>query len=122
MVKLQEAENQIVIADEVYDRRPSDSDLLIAAIETHQAMLGCTPRWVAADAGFYSAKNDAAAKAKGVKRVCVPNRATKNPERKREQKKIPGAVGRKTPFLRRKVASAFAGSSPCAQTFTVEAR
>ena len=87
MVKLQEAENQIVIAYEVYDERPSDSDLLIAAIETHEAKLGCTPRLVAADAGFYSAKNDAAAKAMGVKRVCIPNRSTKSAERKREQKK-----------------------------------
>src|SRR6202030_3535085 len=87
MVKLQEAENQIVVAYEVYDRRPSDSDLLLAAIETHQATLGCTPHLVAADAGFYSAKNEAAAKAKGVKRVCIPNRSTKSPERKREQKK-----------------------------------
>jgi IS5 family transposase len=87
MVKLQEAENQIVIAYEVYDQRPSDSDLLIAAIETHQAKLGCTPRLVAADAAFYSAKNEAAAKAKGVKRVCIPNRSTKSAERRREQKK-----------------------------------
>jgi IS5 family transposase len=87
MVKLQEAENQIVVAYEVYDQRPSDSDVLIAAIEMHQATLGCTPRLVAADAGFYSAKNEAAAKAMGVKRVCIPNRSTKSPERKREQKK-----------------------------------
>jgi transposase, IS5 family len=87
MVKLQEAENQIVIGYEVYDQRPSDSDILIAAIETHQARLGRTPHLVAADAGFYSAKNEAAAKAKGVRRVCVPNRSTKSPERKREQKK-----------------------------------
>ena len=42
---------------------------------------------MAADAAFYSGKNEAAAKAKGVKRVCVPNRSTKSPERKREQKK-----------------------------------
>ena len=87
MVKLQEAENQIVIDYEVYDQRPNDSDLLIAAIETHEARLGRTPRLVAADAGFYSAKNETAAKAKGVKRVCIPNRSTKSPERKREQKK-----------------------------------
>jgi transposase, IS5 family len=87
MVKLQEAENQIVIDYEIYDVRPSDSDLLIASIETHQARLGRTPRLVAADAGFYSAKNEAAAKAKGVKRLCIPNRSTKSPERKREQKK-----------------------------------
>ena len=43
MVKLQEAEDQMVIDYEVYDRRPSDSDLLIAAIETHRAMLGRPP-------------------------------------------------------------------------------
>ena len=36
------------------------SDLLIAAIEMHQALLGRTPRLVAADAAFYSAKNEAA--------------------------------------------------------------
>jgi len=87
MVKLQEAENQIVVDYEVYDRRPNDADLLIPAIETHQARLGRAPYLVAADAAFYSGKNEAAAKAKGVKRVCVPNRSTKSPERKREQKK-----------------------------------
>ena len=87
MVKVQEAENQIVTDYEVYGRRPNDSDLLIAAIEIHQARLGRVPRLVAADAAFYSAKNETAAKAKGVKRVCIPNRSTKSPERKREQKK-----------------------------------
>ena len=87
MVKLQEAENQIIIDYEVYARRPYDSDLLVAAIETHQALLARTPRLVAADAAFYSAKNEAAAKAKGVKRVCIPNRSTRSSERKREQRK-----------------------------------
>jgi len=87
MVKLQEAENQIIVDYEVYDRRPNDADLLIPAIELHQARLGRVPYLVAADAAFYSAKNEAAAKTKGVKRVCVPNRSTKSPERKREQKK-----------------------------------
>ena len=87
MVKLQEAENQIVIDFEVYDRRPNDSDLLLPAIELHQAAFGRVPHLVAADAGFYSGKNEAAAKAKGVKRVCIPNRSTKSIERRREQKK-----------------------------------
>jgi transposase, IS5 family len=87
MVKLQEAENQIITAYEVYAQRPYDSDLLIAAIDTHQALLGRVPRLVAADAAFYSARDEAAAKAKGVKRVCIPNRSTKSLERKREQRK-----------------------------------
>jgi transposase, IS5 family len=87
MVKLQEAENQIITAYEVYPQRPSDSDLLIPAIETHEALVGRVPRLVAADAAFHSGRNEAAAKAKGVKRVCIPNRSTKSPDRKREQKK-----------------------------------
>jgi transposase, IS5 family len=87
MVKLQEAENQIIIDYEVYERRPNDCDLLVSAIDTHQALLGRAPHLAAADAAFYSAKNEAAAKTKGVKRVCIPNRSTKSPERKREQKK-----------------------------------
>ena len=62
-------------------------DLLIPAIDVHQAKLGRVPRLVAADAGFYSAKNEAAAKATGVKRVCIPNRSSKSAARKREQKK-----------------------------------
>ena len=87
MVKLQEAENQIVTDYEVYGRRPNDADLLIPAIEVHKAKLGRTPYLVAADAAFYSASNEVAAKAKGVKRVCIPNRSTKSAERRREQKK-----------------------------------
>jgi transposase, IS5 family len=87
LIKLQEAENQIVIDYAVYDRRPSDSELLIPALEAHETKLGCIPRLIAADAGFSSAKNEAAARAKGVKRVCIPNYNSKNPARKREQKK-----------------------------------
>jgi transposase, IS5 family len=87
MVKIQEAENQIITSCEVYEKRPSDSALLIPAIESHEQQLGHIPRLVAGDAGFYSASNEKAAQEKGVKRVCVPNRNTKSAERKREQKK-----------------------------------
>jgi IS5 family transposase len=87
MVKIQEAENQIVIDFEVYEKRPSDSDLLIPSIETHQARMGRIPHLVAGDAGFYSAKNEATAHEMGVKRVSVPNRSTKSPARRQHQKK-----------------------------------
>jgi len=87
MVKLQEAENQIVTDYEVYERRPHDAQLLEASIAAHEARLGRVPRLVAADAGFYSASNEALAKAKGVKRLCIPHRSTKSRERKRAQKK-----------------------------------
>ena len=50
LVKLQEAESQIVIDYEVYAQRPNDSDLLIPAVEIHAAMLGRPPHLLAADA------------------------------------------------------------------------
>ena len=87
MVKLQEAEHQIITAYVVYEKRPSDSDLLIPALRAHERTFGHVPRLVAADAAFYSGANDASAHASGVTRVCIPNQATKSAERKREQKK-----------------------------------
>ena len=87
LVKIQEAEQQIIVDYAVYAKRPSDSELLVPAIEVHAQRLGRVPDLVAADAGFYSAAAATTAKGLGVKRVSVPNRATKSPQRKREQKK-----------------------------------
>jgi IS5 family transposase len=87
LVKLQEAENQIVTHYEVFDQRPSDSDLLTPSIEKHQELFARPPEMVAADAGFFSAANETKAKELGVKRVSVPSRSTQSPKRKQEQKK-----------------------------------
>jgi IS5 family transposase len=87
MVKIQEAENQIVTHFKVFDRRPSDSDLLTPSIEKHKELLDRVPDLVAADAGFFSAANETAARKLGVKQVAVPSRSTKSEKRKQEQKK-----------------------------------
>ena len=87
MVKIQEAENQIVIHAEVFDQRPSDSDLLTPSIEKHKELLGRVPDLATADAAFFSAANETEAKKLGVKRVAVPSRSTKSEKRKQEQKK-----------------------------------
>ena|SRR6516165_4069752 len=52
-----------------------------------ETALGRVPHLVAADSAFYSTKNEDTAKVMGVKRVSTPNRSTKSPERKCEQKK-----------------------------------
>jgi transposase, IS5 family len=87
MVKIQEAERQIVTHYKVYEQRPSDAELLIPALEAHQRQLGRMPRLVTADAAFFSAKAEAVAHAMGARRVAIPNRSTKSPERKRLEKK-----------------------------------
>jgi IS5 family transposase len=87
LIKVQEAEEQIITHYEVYEERPNDSTLLIPALEAHELQLRRVPRLVTADAAFFSAENEAAAHDKGVKRVAIPNRSTKSPERRKLQKK-----------------------------------
>jgi IS5 family transposase len=87
MIKIQEAEGQIIIHYEAYDERPNDVDLLLPALEVHRQRLGRVPRLATADAAFFSIRNETAAHALGVKRLSIPNRATKSEERKRLQKK-----------------------------------
>ena len=87
MVKIQEAEAQIVTHYEVYDERPWDCDLLLPALEVHRQLLGRVPYLISADAAFFSHRNERAAQARGVKRVAIPNRSSKSAQRKRLQKK-----------------------------------
>src|SRR5213078_1545024 len=68
MVKIQEAENQIITSYEVYRKRPNDSDLLVKAVEEHIERLGQVPELVAADAAFYSLANEMEVKTMGVHR------------------------------------------------------
>jgi IS5 family transposase len=88
MVKIQEAEAQIVTNYEVYDQRPWDSDLLLPAIDLHQLLLGRKPYLVTADAAFFSHRNENAARSRGVKRVAIPNRSPhRSAQRTRLEKK-----------------------------------
>jgi transposase, IS5 family len=87
LVQVQEAENQIITHYEVFDKRPSDQHLLVAAVETHQQKLGRVPRLLAADAGFYSRENEQAVQQLGVTYVSIPNRSTRSEERRKLQKR-----------------------------------
>jgi IS5 family transposase len=87
LIKIQEAENQIITDFEVCEQRPADSTLLIKSIEIHRQKLGRVPRMVAADAAFFSSANETAATKMGVQRVSIPNRSTKSAERRALQKK-----------------------------------
>jgi len=87
LIKIQEAENQIVTHYEVCAERPADSTLLVNSLEIHKQQFGHAPHTVAADAAFYSAANEKTATEMGVKRVAIPNRSTKSADRRLLQKK-----------------------------------
>jgi transposase, IS5 family len=86
LVKIQEAENQIITHYEVYNQRPSDASLLVDAVEKHREQTGRVPHTVAADSGFYTQANEKQLEASGVKRISIPNRKTRSPERRAHQK------------------------------------
>jgi IS5 family transposase len=86
MVKIQEAEGQMIVEYEVFEKRPADADLLIPSIEKHKEIYGVAPHLVAADAGFFSAKNEQDAKVAGVAKVAVPCKGTPSQTRRKHQK------------------------------------
>ena len=86
MVKIQEAEDQVIIEYVVYPERPSDADLLVEAVEKHEELMGRVPQLVAADAGFFSAANEQQLEEHGVKRVSIPSKKTKSEARRAKQK------------------------------------
>jgi len=86
LVQVQEAENQIITHYEVFDKRPSDRDLLLPAVEVHEQILGHVPQLVAADGGYYSQAQERAAQERGVRWVAVPNRSTRSAERKKMER------------------------------------
>lgn len=87
LVKIQEAENQLITSYEVLDKRPADSTLWIASLQQHIQQFGRAPVALAADPGFFSAANEAAAEQLGVKRVSIPSNGTPGKQRKEKQKK-----------------------------------
>jgi IS5 family transposase len=86
LVKIQEAENQLITSYEVLEKRCADSALLIPSIEQHIQQFGHAPIALAADPGFFSAANEAAAEKMGVKRVSIPSNGTPGKQRKEKQK------------------------------------
>jgi IS5 family transposase len=86
LIQIQEAENQVITHYEVFEKRPSDRELLLPAVEVQERVLGRVPSLVTADAGFYSQAQEHAVQEKGVKWVAVPNRNTRSAERKKLEK------------------------------------
>ncbi len=86
LLKVQEAEHQIVVDYQLYEQRPEDQSLVVPTIEAHVRVFGRAPQLLAADRGFWSAANKRAAKEKGVKKVCIPALGRLKPEQAAEQR------------------------------------
>jgi len=86
LLKVQEAENQIVVDHQLYDQRPEDQSLVVPTIEAHVRTFERPPDLLAADRGFWSAANKRAAQERGVKKVCIPAVGKLKPAQLAEQR------------------------------------
>jgi IS5 family transposase len=86
IVKIQEAENQIITDYEVFESKPADQALLIPAIDRHEEIFGKVPDLVATDGGFHSISNVEAATERGVKRLAVPGRRGRGSGKSKKRK------------------------------------
>jgi transposase-like protein DUF772/DDE family transposase len=82
LVTIQETDHQIISAYDVHTKRPADVTLWTAALDRHRTIFGRAPDLATADRGFSSAKNEEAARERGVRRVVLPWRGPKSAERR----------------------------------------
>lgn len=71
MVLVQQVEGKFITDYQVFDRRPSEPELVDAAIETHWDQFGTLPRLLAADKGFYRSMEDIHALEESIETVSI---------------------------------------------------
>jgi IS5 family transposase len=86
LVRLDEVENGIVSGYEVVEGNQADTKSWLPALEQHQECFGQAPEMATADRGFFSAKNERAAEALGVKHVALPGTGRLSKKRAQRQK------------------------------------
>jgi Transposase domain (DUF772)/Transposase DDE domain len=82
LITIQEAEHQIIAAYDIHDGRPADRTLWVPALDKHRQIFGRAPFLATADRGFFSAANEQAATARGVRRVVLPFSGRKSDARR----------------------------------------
>jgi IS5 family transposase len=86
LVRIDEVEGALVSNYAVAVGNLADQEQWLPALNTHQKLFGCAPLLAAADRGFWSGRNEAAAAQLGVKHTVLPGRGRLSVERQRRQK------------------------------------
>jgi IS5 family transposase len=86
LVRLDEVEQGIVSGYQVLEGNPADTTSWLPAVDHHHACFGHAPHLATADRGFFSARNEREAKARGVTKVALPARGRLSRRRAAHQK------------------------------------
>lgn len=86
--RIDETENGFVTGYELYKGNPADDELLVSAVEQHQARFSAVPNAVATDRGFGSKKNETKLTELGVSRVSLPFKGKKSKKRAEHESQL----------------------------------
>src|SRR6266852_2225334 len=86
LVRLDEVEHGVVSGYQVLEGNPADTNSWLPAVDHHHACFGHAPHLATADRGFFSARNEREAKARGVAKVALPARGPLSKTRAARQK------------------------------------
>jgi transposase, IS5 family len=86
LVRLDEVEHGVVSGYQVLEGNPADTTSWLPAVDHHHACFGHAPHLATADRGFFSARNEREAKARGVAKVALPARGRLSRRRTAHQK------------------------------------
>jgi len=78
---LGEVDGGIISECQVLEGNPPEAPELVGQVDRHREHFGHVPDMVATDRGFYAPGNEAALRARGVKRVAIPEQGKPSPER-----------------------------------------
>jgi IS5 family transposase len=92
LVKLQEAENQIIVDYEVYTQRLHDADLLVPAIEIHAAKLGRCRAWSPLTPGSTRARTKPSRKPEASSGSASPTTAARVPAASASRRSVGSAT------------------------------
>lgn len=85
-MRLDEVEHGIVSGYKILEGNAADTNSWMPALDQHQACFGHLPQMATADRGFFSAKNESEAEARGVEKVALPARGRLSRKRAERQK------------------------------------
>jgi len=93
MVEIEQVDSKFITGYDVYRKRPSDSSLVVPALDRHAKLFGQDPKVLAADKGYYGAADNLDEARDRVELVSIPKPGNRNREELRRERSLAFKLG-----------------------------
>ncbi len=93
MVEIEQVDSKFISGYDVYRKRPTDSSLVMPALERHTKLFGRDPKVLAADKGYYGAADNLAEARERVELVSIPKPGGRSETEKQRERSFAFKIG-----------------------------